>query len=51
MAQVALTEFGGLVASLRPSELPDGASPRCIDMDFVVGRTMQRPGLQNRYSY
>jgi hypothetical protein len=51
LAQVQVTGFNGLVASLRPAELPDGASPRCIDMDFVTARTMQRPGEQNVYSY
>lgn len=51
MAQVSLDSMGGLVASLRPSDLPDGASPRNYDCDFITGRVMQRPGEQNIYSY
>jgi hypothetical protein len=51
MTQVPLNIFGGLVASLRPSELPEGASPRTFDTDFMTGRVVQRPGRQNVYSY
>lgn len=51
MAQVPLQTLGGLVASMKPSEIPEGASPRCIDVDFVGGRVLQRPGEQNAFNY
>src|SRR5271170_4090753 len=49
--QIPLTAQLGLVASLRPFELPDGASPRTYDTDFITGRVMQRPGRNNVYSF
>lgn len=48
---VVLETLGGLVATSRPESLPEGASPRTNDTDFVVGRVIQRAGLQNVYSY
>ena len=48
---VVLDTFGGMVASARPEDLPEGASPRTWDTDFIVGRFIQRPGQQNLYSY
>jgi len=48
---VVLDTFGGMVASARPEDLPEGASPRCNDVDFIVGRFTQRPGQQNVYSF
>lgn len=46
---VVLDNFGGIVATARPEDLPEGASPRCNDVDFVVGRVIQRPGLKSVY--
>lgn len=48
---VILDTMGGLVSTARPEDIPDGASPRCYDVDFIVGRFIQRAGLQNVYSY
>lgn len=48
-APVILDSFGGLVTTSRPEDLPEGASPRNNDCDFVVGRFIQRPGLQSAY--
>jgi hypothetical protein len=48
---VILDELGGLVSTARPEGLPEGASPRTWDTDFIVGRFIQRPGLKNIYSY
>ena len=48
---VVLDELGGLVATARPEDLPEGASPRAYDTDLIVGRFIQRPGLKNVYSY
>ena len=51
MAQLSLQSYGGLVASIRPQDLPDGASPRTWDTDYITGRVLQRAGQQNVYSY
>lgn len=48
---VILDTFGGLVVTARPEDIPEGASPRCIDTDFIVGRFIQRPGTQSAFSY
>ena len=47
---VVLDSFGGLVTTARPEDLPEGASPRNWDVDFVVGRFIQRPGCQSVYA-
>lgn len=47
---VVLDMLGGLVATARPEDIPEGASPRCYDVDFVVGRFTQRPGLSSVYT-
>lgn len=47
---VVLDTLGGIVATGRPEDLPEGASPRNNDVDFIVGRFVQRPGLQNAYN-
>jgi hypothetical protein len=48
---VVLDALGGLVATARPEDIPEGASPRTYDTDFIVGRVIQRAGQQNVYSY
>lgn len=48
---VILDSMGGLVTTSRPENIPEGASPRTWDTDFIVGRFIQRAGLQNVYSY
>ena len=48
---VVLETMGGLVATARPEDIPEGASPRTWDTDFIVGRVIQRAGLSNDYSY
>jgi hypothetical protein len=48
---VILDTFGGLVATARPEDIPEGASPRTWDTDFVVGRFIQRPGEQSVFTY
>lgn len=47
---VVLDSFGGLVTTARPEDLPEGASPRNNDVDFIVGRFIQRPGCQSVYT-
>lgn len=48
---VVLDSLGGLVASARPEDIPEGASPRTYDTNFIIGRFIQRAGLQSLYSY
>ena len=43
--------MGGLVTFASPQDLPEGASPRNYDVDYIVGSVFQRPGLQNVYVY
>ena len=47
---VVLDSFGGIVATTRPEDTPEGASPRNNDVDFIVGRFIQRPGCQSVYT-
>lgn len=48
---VPLETVGGLACALRPEDLPEGASPRTYDTDFMTGRWYQRPGLSPVFSY
>jgi hypothetical protein len=47
----ALVIIGGLVADVSPINLPVGAAAICTDMDFTVGSTFSRDGVQNVYTY
>lgn len=48
---IVLDSMGGLVVTSRPEDIPEGASPRTWDTDFIVGRFMQRPGEQSVFTY
>lgn len=48
---VPLETYGGLVTLARPENVPEGASPRNYDMDFLVGSAQTRAPLQNVYSF
>lgn len=48
---VPLTTWGGLVTLAGPDSLPEGASPRCYDVDFLVGSAHTRDGLRSVYTY
>lgn len=50
-APVALSSYGGLVTLADPSSIPEGASPRTYDTDFLVGEVHSRPGLTSVYAY
>jgi hypothetical protein len=43
--------MGGLYTECPAEKLPNGASPLCINTDFIVGQTTQRPGKQSVYSF
>ena len=47
----ALTIIGGLVAEADPANLPPGAAAVCTDMDFDVGATFSRDGIEGVYTF
>jgi hypothetical protein len=49
-ANINLGIFGGLCSEMQPSELPAGASPLVYDMDYQLGSTETRDGLQTVYT-
>lgn len=46
-----LDKFLGLVTLANPSDVAEGASPRCHDNNFSVGSTTSRGGLLSSYSF
>jgi hypothetical protein len=48
---VALETYGGLVTLARPENVPEGASPRNYDIDYLIGSAQTRAPLQSVYSY
>src|ERR1700753_3798152 len=46
-----LDTFSGLVTLASPSDLPEGASPRCQNVDFQAGSVFTRQGLTNPFTY
>lgn len=49
--QVPLSAFLGLYTEASDVDLPEGASPRCNDVDFIIGSVLMRPGLLNAFSF
>lgn len=47
----SLDTFGGLITQINPSDLPEGASPRTWDTDFIVGSVFTRAGLASVYVF
>jgi hypothetical protein len=45
-----LSLFGGLVTDMPPADLPEGVSPDCQDLAFLLGSVKTRPGLLSVYS-
>ena len=43
--------MGGLVTACNAQDLPEGASPRCWDVDFIIGSVFTRAGLQSVYVF
>lgn len=41
----------GLYTECAVSDLPNGASPLCINDDFIIGSVQPRPGKQNAYIF
>src|SRR5271169_2503705 len=42
--------FGGLVTDMPPADLPEGVSPDCQDVAFLLGAVKTRPGLVSVFS-
>jgi len=51
LGTATLDTMGGLITFCDPQDLPEGASPRCFDVDFIVGSVFTRPGLSSVYTY
>lgn len=51
LAPVPLEALLGLVTLASPDSLPEGASPRCHDNDYLVGETHLRPGTTSVYTF
>lgn len=51
LGTASLDTMGGLTTLADARDLPEGASPRCWDVDFIVGSVMSRPGLASVYTY
>jgi hypothetical protein len=51
LGTASLDQFGGLITEALPADLPEGASPRTWDTDFLVGSVFTRPGLASVYSF
>lgn len=43
--------FGGLYTEATPESLPQGASPLCVNSDFIVGQVTARPGKQSVFYF
>src|ERR1019366_829223 len=51
LGSASLDTQGGLITFAKPQDLPEGASPRCWDVDYEVGSVKSRPGLSSFYTY
>ena len=51
LGTASLDTLAGLITFANAQDLPEGASPRNWDVDFVVGSVFTRPGLQSVYVY
>ena len=51
LGTASLDTFGGLITAANPTDLPEGASPRCWDVDFIIGSVFTRAGLKSVYTY
>ena len=51
LGTASLDTMGGLITLANPQDLPEGASPRCWDVDFIVGSVFQRYGLSSVFTF
>jgi hypothetical protein len=50
-SDITLNLFGGVDPEMAPRALPEGASPRCQDVDFQIGAVLTRAGLSSVYAF
>lgn len=48
---ITLDSMGGLVTLASPNSLPEGSSPRCYDVDYIVGDVYTRDHQVSVYSF
>lgn len=51
LGTAALDTMAGLITFASAQDLPEGASPRNWDVDYIVGSVFTRAGLQSVYTY
>lgn len=51
LGTASLDVMGGLITNVAAEDLPEGASPRNWDVDYIVGSVFTRPGLSSVYTY
>ena len=51
LGTASLDTMGGMVTLADARDIPEGASPRCQDVDFLVGSVFTRDGLQSIYAF
>ena len=51
LGTASLDTLAGLITFASPQDLPEGASPRNWDVDFIVGSVFTRPGLAPVYTF
>src|ERR1019366_2703155 len=51
LGTASLDTQAGLVTLADPKDIPEGASPRCQDVDFLVGSVCSRDGLRSFFTY
>src|ERR1019366_3529750 len=51
LGTASLDTMAGLVTLALATDIPEGASPRCWDVEFLVGSVYSRPVLSSFYTY
>jgi len=51
LGTASLDTMGGLITFANAKDLPEGASPRNWDVDYIIGSVITRPGLSSVYSF
>lgn len=51
LGTASLDVMGGLITNVAAEDLPEGASPRTWDTDYIVGSVFTRPGLSSVYTF
>lgn len=51
LGTASLDTMGGLITNTSAVDLPEGASPRCWDVDFITGSVFTRAGLSSVFTF